>query len=360
MDYDARKEKLRKICKERRTDAYLTFNTHNRRYFSGFTGSSGAFLLAGDKTFLFTDSRYSLQASEEACTDEIIISSAAATENKVLEVLSDSGACSILVEGEHLNVFAYLRMQENFGAAGISLDIGSRIGCSMRMVKEAEEIRCIRKAAATADRSFAELMETIRPGMTEKEVAAFLEYRLKCNGADGLSFPTIAISGPRTSLPHGKPSERKIGENEFILIDFGCICEGYCSDMTRTFIIGEPTREQQFLYDAVLTSQELALQSIAPGKICKDIDRISRDYLESKGLGGFFGHGLGHSLGLEIHENPRLAPDDATVIREGMVLTVEPGVYTGSAGGVRIEDLIVVGGDGAEILSGSKKMISLK
>ena len=225
----------------------------------------------------------------------------------------------------------------------------------LRMIKSEEEVANIRKAASIADEAFAKLLPTIRSGLTEREIALELEFLMRKAGASAMSFDPIIASGPRSALPHARPGERILSVGDFVVFDFGCVVNGYCSDMTRTLVIGEPEEKHLLIYDLVLEAQERSLAAVGPGKTGVEIDAIARNIISDAGYGEYFGHGLGHSLGLEVHESPRLSKLDQTVLQPGMIVTVEPGVYLPDFGGVRIEDLVLVTEDGHEVLSSTFK-----
>jgi len=210
-------------------------------------------------------------------------------------------------------------------------------------------------AARIADKAFNRICKLIKPGITERDIALELEFYMKKLGATSTSFTSIVASGERSALPHGTATDKKIKEGEFLTLDFGCVYNGYCSDMTRTVVIGKANERQREIYSVVLEAQEKALKYIKPGVKGCDVDRVARDIIKEKGFGQYFGHGLGHSLGLEIHESPRLSPTSNDILQEGMVVTDEPGIYIPDFGGVRIEDLVLVTATGFEVLSNSPK-----
>ena len=224
-----------------------------------------------------------------------------------------------------------------------------------RRIKTPEELKLLRKAEAIGDKAFSDILNILKPGMTELEVAAELEYSMKKNGATGLSFDTIAASGINSSMPHAIPGTKKLENGDFLTMDFGCLYEGYCSDMTRTVVIGKASDEQKKIYNIVLKAQTEAVSGIRAGLKCIDVDRIARSIIEEAGYGRYFGHGLGHSVGLYIHESPALNTRDETVLVEGMIETIEPGIYIPGFGGVRIEDMGAVTKDGYDNFASSPK-----
>jgi Xaa-Pro aminopeptidase len=225
-----------------------------------------------------------------------------------------------------------------------------------RQIKTAEEVERIRAASALAEGVLADVTAAIQAGITERDLAAEFEYEFKRRGASGASFDTIALFGARSSLPHGAPGDTALTHGDIVLLDFGCRLDGYCSDLTRTYAFGRiPSPWFEEVYDLTLTAQTIALEAIRPGKTGREVDAVARDLITEAGYGVNFGHGLGHGVGIEIHEGPRLNKESDTTLVEGMIVTVEPGVYVPGKGGVRIEDLVVVTKDGCEILSSAPK-----
>jgi len=223
------------------------------------------------------------------------------------------------------------------------------------MLKDEDELAVMRKAQQITDESLAAIIPLIKAGMPEKELAAKIEDEMKKHGAEGVSFDPIVVSGKKSAMPHGVPDGSPIQNNAFLTLDIGAKYNGYCSDMTRTFCVGKPTGEMKEVYEIVLEAQKRALAAIAPGKVCSDIDKIARDYIYESGYEGCFGHGLGHGLGVMIHENPRFSPACSTILQPGMVLSVEPGIYLEGKFGVRIEDVIFVTPTGCENITKSPK-----
>lgn len=225
----------------------------------------------------------------------------------------------------------------------------------MRQVKDDSEITVIREAIRITDLAFSKILDSVRPGKTEEEISLELEYSLRSMGASGRCFDYIVASGYRSALPHGVATKKRLAENEFLTIDFGARFQGYCSDFTRTIFIGAPDTRHTEIYQIVLEAQKAGIEALKPGLSGKEVDAAARKVINKAGYGEYFGHGLGHSLGLEIHENPRLSPHENEIIRPGMILTVEPGIYIPGWGGVRIEDVVLVTQDGAEVLTQASK-----
>ena len=227
------------------------------------------------------------------------------------------------------------------------------------MVKDQAELEKLERAEAIGDAAFSHIVNLIKPGISEAEIALELEFFMKKQGASGLSFDTIVAGGPNSSMPHAQVTERRIQQGEFVTMDFGCVYQGYCSDMTRTVAVGEPSEEMRQVYQIVLEANRRAMEQIREGQTCSFIDSLARDYIREQGYGDYFGHGLGHGVGLDIHEEQRFSPKCDVVTKEHMAITVEPGIYLPGKFGVRIEDLVVVTKDGYETLSHSAKELMI-
>ena len=331
-------------------DVFLVSNPVNRRYLTGFTGSAGLVWISSTRQAILTDFRYFEQVKTQ-CPDWELVRIENYTD-ALQALIEEEHVQSIAFEKDHVTVEQIEGWQEKLSVQfrGISGWVQE-----LRMIKTEEEIANIRKAAQIADEAFAQLLPTLRSGLTEIEAALELEFLMRKAGASGLSFDPIVASGPQSALPHARPGERVLSVGDFVVFDFGAIVSGYCSDMTRTVLIGEPEEKHLLIYDLVLKAQVSALQAVAPGKTGAEIDAIARDIIGEMGYGPYFGHGLGHSLGLEVHENPRLSKTDQTILEPGMIVTVEPGVYLPGFGGVRIEDLVLVTEDGHDVLTSTFK-----
>lgn len=347
-----RVEKLKAKLVQLGLDGFLVMAPENRRYLSGFTGTAGILLITQKQNFLFTDFRYIEQAKEQA-TEYQVVKHGFPPLQTIKEVLARLPVKTLGFEGEFVTYKQYQELVEVF----TNMELAAQNGLieMLRLVKDENEIITISKAAAIADKAFEHLVKVIKPGMTELEAALELENFMRSQGASGTSFATIVASGSRSALPHGVASEKIIAKGELVTVDFGCIYQGYCSDMTRTLVLGEPSVKQREIYEIVLEAQLLGLENIKTGLGAKDVDKISRDYITKKGYGDYFGHGLGHGLGLAVHENPSLSPRDNTELKENMVVTIEPGIYLPQWGGVRIEDLVVVKKEGCLNLTHSPK-----
>lgn len=341
----------------RNIEAFLLTNSPNIFYLSGFSGSSAYLCITKKTAHLYTDFRYLQQAAEEAPSFEIIKVGNSENFDEMLAFLLKSGIKNIAVEEANLTLSSYNRLQT--AAQGIELIPQSNFVEEIRAIKEEAEVEKIAAAAGIADQALQQLLPLIKPGIREDDIALELEYRLRKAGSQKNPFDIIVASGSRSALPHGLATPKIIEEGELITIDFGAVSEGYCSDMTRTFLIGEPSKKQREIYNLVLEAQKLALDNLQVGKSCSKIDELARGYFQKYGYASCFGHGLGHGVGLEVHELPTLSPKGNMILEEGMVFTVEPGLYIRGWGGVRIEDLVVLRNSGSEILTSTSKQLSI-
>lgn len=302
-------------------------------YYSGFTSEDAIVLITHKRQILITDSRYTVQAKAQCPDFEIRDIS-----EGVAKIVSLSD-CEVLGFEENVVTVSQLASFQKFGK---KMKPMNEIISGPRRIKDSFEIEKIRAAEALGDRAFENLLKNFRYGMTEREIALELEFYMRKNGASGTSFETIVASGMRSSMPHGVATDKVIGIGEFVTVDFGCRLDGYCSDMTRTFVVGKCSERQREIYETVLRAQTEAINAIKPGVKCADIDAVARNIIKEAGYGDNFGHSLGHSVGIEIHERPNFAPRSEDVVKKGNVITVEPGIYIEGFGGVRIEDVIAV------------------
>lgn len=354
--------KLRELMEEKNLDGILITDLVNLRYFTGFTGTTGIALATKKGKYFFVDFRYVAQANEEVIPNgfEVVVIERPA-ENKISEILKDENIVKLGIEDRNITLSAYNGYVEKFkNVEFISLgDNFTRI----RMVKTETEIENIKKAADIADKAFAKILPLIKEGAVENDIKTELEYEMKKLGAEGPSFDTIIASNYRSAMPHGVASEKKIGRDGFVKFDFGCFYKGYASDMTRTVYFGdEPSEKHLDIYNTVLEAQLKAIDAVKVGVSTRELDKIARDHITSKGYGENFGHGLGHGVGLEIHELPNVSgKSEDFILEENMVITIEPGVYIDGFGGVRIEDDVVVKKGGYEILNNTtKELIVIK
>lgn len=350
-------EKLRSIMKEKDIEGLLISSTENRTYFSNFVGDeeAGYLLVTQDKEFILTDSRYTEQAKQQS--DFEVVEYKISSVKTIKDLIEDFKIKRLGFEDHHLIYSKYNKIFEETRVQMIPL--GERL-FDIRAVKDNIEISKIKRACELGDRAFSQMLNIIKPGMTEKELSFELEFFLKKNGAEALSFDSVVATGARTSLPHARPTKAKINYGDFVLLDFGCVIDGYCSDMTRTIVVGKASDEQKKIYNIVLEAQLKALNFISKGKRGNEVDKIARNFITEKGYGNNFGHALGHGVGLFIHEEPRLSETYNKELQSGMVVTVEPGIYISDFGGVRIEDMVVITEDGAEnLMKSPKELIEL-
>lgn len=346
-----RVDRLRKKMEQKGIEALLVTKPENRAYLSGFDGSAGVLVITSTAAWLVTDFRYVEQATQQAPHLEVVRQGPQLSAS-LKELVDKGGLKTLAFEKDHLTYSLFDNLKETLG---IELLPQEGLVEGLRMVKDSGELEAIRKAAAMADRAFGRILSLLRPGISEREVALEFEYQMRKVGADGNAFDTIVASGPRSSLPHGHPTQRLLQEGDFVTLDFGAKVQGYCSDCTRTVAIGRVDAEMKAIYDLVLRAQREALAAVRPGKKGKEVDEIARNIIAAAGHGDHFGHGLGHGVGRAVHEGPRLSIAGEDGLEPGMVVTVEPGVYLPGRGGVRIEDLVVVTADGGEVLSGISK-----
>lgn len=338
-----------------RTDALLILHAKNIRYLTGFTGGDGALMVGPDWLVLLVDGRYVTQAREEAAGIEIfefrnrVDGIAAVAVGRAVEAIG--------FESPSLCVEEYLRLQETLPA--VMLRPLSGEFRSLRVVKNAEEIDRIREAARIAGEALAAVRGMIRPGVREQEIAVELEYRMRLGGAEQAAFETIVATGANAALPHATPGCRAIAAGDCVTIDYGAVSGGYCSDETCTYIVGHVSDRQREVYRLVREAHDRAIRAIRAGISCGAIDRIARGCLEEAGLGPYFSHGTGHGVGLDVHEAPRLAAGHEEILRPGMVVTVEPGVYLPGLWGIRIEDTVLVREEGCDILTQTSKDLTI-
>ncbi len=331
----------------------LLTSRFSRHYAAKYDIAEGIAIVTKNGCRCFTDSRYIEAARNGLQGFEVLETNRENPYSKLInDAIRDFGVTCLGYEEAYMTVAELMNFQEKLEAKLIPMN--DKIA-AFRAVKEPYELQRMRKAQEITDAAFTEVLTKIRPGITEKQLAAELIYCLLKNGGEGLSFEPIVVSGPNTSLPHGVPGDRVLQEGDFITMDFGVLYQGYCSDMTRTVALGYATEEMKQVYDTVLKAQLAGIAATKAGVKGKDIDAAARKVIEDAGYGAYFGHGYGHSLGLEIHENPNCNPAGDTVMEENMVCSAEPGIYLPGKFGVRIEDVVVFQRDGREILTASPK-----
>jgi len=349
----ARQERLRALMEEQRLPSLLVTNLTNIAYLSGFRGSAGVALFTSGEGVLWVDPRYTLQAREQACGVEVI------EERKgllkaVAERLKTNKIRHVGYDDAHLTCADFSRLEDGAGPR-VKLIPAAGLVEQLRAVKDREEVAKIRGAGRITAQVFEKVLAGVRPGVSESDLGAEIEYRMRKKGAEGVAFETIVASGPRAALPHARTSGKLLGENEFVIFDLGAILGGYAADMTRTVHLGEPSRRVRSLYNAVVEAQEKAAQSALPGVRAWEVDAVARRTLAGRGLARFFTHSTGHGVGMDIHEMPRLARGEKARLQTGNVVAVEPGVYLEGFGGIRVEDTILVGPHGPEILTPTPK-----
>jgi len=348
----ARMEKLRKKMAEKGFDAALITKRENYMYLSGFTGTSAFLIITQHDAVLVTDFRYDEQATRQAPYYEVVKYQGSLT--ATLEKQIKSKNIQVLgFEESAISYERYVAFKEQLGVKEFVPLKG--IIENLRVKKDKNEIDTIQKAVKIADNAFKHILGYIKPGVTEVEIAAEIEYFMKKQGATGVSFETIVASGKRSSMPHGVASDKKLEMGDAITIDYGALYNGYCSDITRTVFLGKPDEELKRIYNIVLDAQLRSIEGACKGVAGLQVDMIAREAISAAGYGQNFGHGLGHGVGLEIHEEPRLSPSGSVVLDNGMVVTVEPGIYIAGLGGVRIEDIIVISDDKPINLTGASK-----
>lgn len=339
--------KLLDAMRWKELDAAIVSDTLNQRYLSGFDFSDGLVLVTKGESYLITDPRYAEAARAQATPELKVLTPTGGQLLCVAGLLADNGCRTVAVEEKSLSYADYIRYTE------VLCDFTVKVGASamleeLRLYKDTLELETIARAQSITDAAFSHILNWIKPDMTEVEIALELEFFMRRNGADCPAFDTIAVSGSNSSRPHGVPRRQRL-ERGFLTMDFGAKVGGYCSDMTRTIVIGKADSEMKRLYNTVLSAQKAALDAAAEGVGCKALDKIARDIIHGAGYEGLFGHSLGHGVGMFIHESPRLsqAATDAAVLKRGHVVTFEPGIYIEGKYGCRIEDMGCIRPDGS-------------
>jgi len=341
-------------------DAFLVTHLPNVRYLTGFTGSAGTLLVGGEDALLVTDGRYGEQANEQlgavGCDARIEVAGTGQRE-LLARVLADWGVTRVGLEAHSVTWAQHDDLAEAVAPRELVATRG--LVEALRRVKEPGEVARIRTACAIADEAFVDVRSMITAHPTERAVALALEIAMRDLGAQGNSFDPIVASGPNSAKPHARPTAREIGAGELVVLDFGCIVDGYCSDMSRTVSAGDPGHDARHVYDVVTESQRAGCGAVRSAVECAAVDGASRAVIDGAGLGEYFTHGTGHGVGLEIHEAPKVAASSSDTLARGHVVTVEPGVYLPGVGGVRIEDTVVVTDEGADILTSASKELVL-
>lgn len=343
--YEVRKNRAKLILSSLGLDGIIFNSIENIRYLCGFTGSDGIVLITNNETFFLSDSRYWIQAEEEVKEANII------RYNKKIDGISklliELNLKRIGFESNSISFSFYKsllkKFEENIDLVPLENEIKN-----LRAIKDDKELNLIKKAIDISSEAFKNVISIVKEGVLERDIALELEFFMKRSGAQTLSFDIIVASGKRSSLPHGRATNKRIEKGDLILIDFGCGFEGYHSDQTRTLIIGEATDEHKKIYGIVKEAQQKAIEFIKPGISINYIDEIARNLIRNYGYGDYFGHGLGHGIGIAVHEDPMINWENKDAIQEGMVFTIEPGIYIPDWGGVRIEDIVFITPNGAE------------
>lgn len=350
---EVRAERLQEVLKREGIEAFLVTKPVNVRYLTGFTGSAGSALVSPGGAWLFTDFRYLEQASQQASWIDVV-SISRNLPQKGREVLESIGASSVAFESDHM---VYSLVQELTDAwEGLELVPRKNLVEDLRVIKDQEELDLIARAVEIQDQAFDRILPLIKPGVTEESIAVHLIHQVMLLGGESSSFDPIVASGPRSALPHGRASSRVIKDGDLVTIDAGSRFGGYASDMTRTVAVGRMDDRKREIYELVLQAQLAGVEAVRAGMTGPQVDGVARKIIADAGYGDQFGHGLGHGVGLEVHERPSLSPlAGDEVLKPGMVVTVEPGIYLPGWGGVRIEDMVVVTEEGPRILTGTSK-----
>jgi Xaa-Pro aminopeptidase len=352
MNHARRLRLLRRQMKQRGIDSLLVTHLPDVRYLCGFTGSNAYLAITANRAAMFTDGRYTAQARQETTAARVMIAPKSARDEACQWLAGDGVAhCSFDPESTTVAEMARYRKALTGGHRGFFQPLAEPLVRDLRLVKDEEELVLMKQAAQLGVELYHQLLPQLEPGMPETTVAALLEHGARLRGAEGMSFATIVASGPRSALPHGQATAQRLPRKGFLTLDFGVILKGYCSDMTRTVFLGEPTRRERFTYDAVREAQQAAVDAVKPGASCGEVDEAARSVLREAGLADYFTHSTGHGVGLEIHETPRIAAEQSQCLLPGMVVTIEPGVYMEGQFGVRIEDMVAVTQEGGQVLT---------
>lgn len=345
-------EKLISKLSESNFDAALIMSPSNRLYFSEFNSSEGAILILKEEAYFLVDFRYYESAKAKVKNMKVILMTNFSESLK--DLIKDKEIKNIVIEQNFitLNQFNFLKsIFKDLNVSIVDNNVLDKIISDLRMIKSDTEIKKIKAAQKISESAFKEILKEIKPEVTEKQIANKLEYLIKLNGAEAVAFDLIVLSGKNTSLPHGVPSDKKIRNGDFVTIDMGATYKGYRSDMTRTVAVGNISDFQKEVYDTVLNAQLSALSKVKPFLACSTLDACARDIIDGSKFKGTFGHSLGHGVGIDIHEKPFVSKNSRSVLKEGMVITIEPGIYLENEFGVRIEDMVLVSKDSYENLT---------
>jgi len=359
MDYSGRQKTFQDALIDEELDGMVVVHAANLRYLCGYTGSNGLLLFLTGRRVFFTDGRYTEQAREEVKGARVMIAKGPLMP-EATKVIGKLSSAAIGFEAD-LTTVATAKQMKDLVHRRIEWKPTTGLIMRQRMIKDADELKLIRDAVKLGAKVYQHALKAIRPGVRETDIAGKLEFAARQAGADGMSFDTIVAAGKRAALPHGRASLQAIPRRGFVVIDSGVILRGYCSDMTRTVHMGRVTRVEREWYDAVLEAQSVGIAAVRPGVTAGEVDEVTRLVLRKAKLDRYFTHSTGHGVGLEIHEPPRLGKKQDERLAPGMVVTIEPGIYVPGKGGIRIEDMVVVTGNGCEVLTPvTKDLIEVK
>lgn len=351
--------KLRKLISSDKEALLITSNA-NVYYFTGFNNSEGTVLITSDKAYMFVDFRYIETAKNIVNSCEVIMYNSLLEELNL--ILSDNKINTVYIESKNLTVLKLNNLKKSLLKINASVVVNEVLDNkieNLRVIKSAVEIEYIQKAQEITEKAYNDILPLIKPDVYEKDIVLELEYRMKKYGAEDVSFDLITITGTKTSLPHGVPSNNLIKHGDFFTMDIGALYKGYHSDMTRTVAVGKISDEQQRIYDIVYNAQVSSLENVCAGNSCFNIDKTARDIITNAGYGKCFGHATGHGVGLDIHENPSVSPRSDTILSEGMIITIEPGIYLENKFGVRIEDMVLVTNNGYKNFANIPKELNI-
>ena len=351
-----RLDNLRAAIEEKGVDGLLISDADNRRYLSGFVGSAGYLFVTRDGAVLATDFRYTEQAAEQA--PDFRVERISAKLDWLTDLCAEFGVKKLGFEADDITVSQFERFKQAFSDKGAEATLESTTGLTLelRAIKDQHEIDLLARAIEISDEAFDEVSEEISPGMTEAEVSECVEQAVKGRGAESISFETIVAAGPNAARPHHRAGDTVIREGQTIVIDMGARYQGYCSDLTRTIVLGDADDKTRRVYDIVLSAQLAAIELVEAGMTGGEADMLARKVIQETGHGDDFGHSLGHGVGLQVHENPGVGPTSKGELKDGMVFTIEPGIYLPGWGGVRIEDIVVLEQGKARVMSKARKI----
>lgn len=359
MNHARRLRELRLRMAAANVESLLVTHLPDVRYLCGFAGSNAALAITRSRAVLFTDGRYTVQAKQETLAARVVIAKLSALREACV-FLAATGVAHATFDPSSTTVAALNSMRSALPARqrrSFFTPAKSSFLADLRMVKDGDELQRMREAALLGCRLFEQILPKFAAGVRETEIAAELEYAARRAGAEGMSFETIVASGPRSALPHGHATSAVLSRKAFVVLDFGVILKGYCSDMTRTVHLGKANNRERFAYDSVLEAQQAAFEAVRPGVTCGEVDEAARSALRKSDLAKYFTHSTGHGVGIEIHEPPRIAAAQSQVLEPGMVITIEPGIYIPGEFGIRIEDMVLVTERAGESLTPATKVL---